>query len=72
MSAFGHAMLCYAVQIFLDVTERLDATIDGRSSMLQRAEVFGEVACRCALSGMPQLTLSFVTAETRPPLHNPY
>ena len=32
-------MLCYAVQIFLDVTERLDATIDGRSSMLQRAEV---------------------------------
>ena len=50
-------------EVFLDVTERLDATVDGRSSMLQRAEVFGEVVCKCALSGMPQLSLSFVHAD---------
>ena len=50
-------------EVYLDITERLDATVDGRSSLLRRAEVRGEVECNCALSGRPDLTLSFHEAQ---------
>jgi AP-3 complex subunit mu len=46
-------------EIYLDLIERIDATVDGRNGVLQRAEVRGEATCKCLLSGMPRLTLSF-------------
>lgn len=50
----------YAVdELTLEIHEALDATVDGATSMLQRAEVWGEVACVSALSGTPSLVLSF-------------
>ena len=50
-------------EVYLDITERLDATVDGRSSLLRRAEVRGEVECSCSLSDRPDLTLSFHEAQ---------
>lgn len=48
-----------ANELYLDLNEQLDATVDGRNGVLQRAEVWGEAVCNCQLSGMPRLTLSF-------------
>ena len=50
-----------ANEIYIDLNERLDATVDGRNGVLQRAEVWGEAQCMCQLSGMPRLTLAFTS-----------
>ena len=48
-------------EVYLDLNERLDAVIDGRNGVLQRAEVWGDAQCTCNLSGVPRLTLSFTS-----------
>ena len=50
-----------ANEFYLDLCEGLDAVIDGRNGVLQRAEVWGSAMCNCLLSSMPRLTLSFTT-----------
>lgn len=50
-----------ANEFFLDLLERLDAVVDGRNGVLQRAEVLGVALCNAQLSGMPRLTLNFTT-----------
>jgi len=50
-----------ANELYLDLVERLDATVDGRNGVLQRADVWGEAQCNCQLSGVPRLTLSFTS-----------
>ena len=55
---------CSCLGTPLDVVERLDATFDGNSSMLQRAEVSGEVLCNCCLSGArPEVRVSLWTTR---------
>lgn len=50
-----------ANEFYMDLIERLDAVVDGRNGVLQRAEVWGQAMCTSLLSGMPRLTLSFTS-----------
>ena len=50
-----------ANEFYMDLMERLDAVVDGRNGVLQRAEVWGQAMCNSLLSGMPRLTLSFTS-----------
>jgi len=50
-------------EIYFDVIESIDAILGPNQNILH-ANIFGEIACNCRLSGMPDLTLSF----TRPSL----
>ena len=52
-----------ANEVYLDLVERVDATIDGSNGVLQRAEVWGVANCNCQLSGMPRLTLTFTMPQ---------
>ena len=45
-------------EVFFDVVECVDATLDGDGRLLSGA-VYGELYCNTRLSGMPDLTLSF-------------
>ena len=36
---------------------RLSAVVDAKTSMLEHAEVVGDIECNCLLSGRPELTL---------------
>ena len=47
-----------ANEVFFDVVESVDATLDGDGRLLSGA-VLGELYCNARLSGMPDLTLSF-------------
>ena len=46
-----------ANELYMDIVEKLSAVIDGRTSMLEHAEVIGDIECNCQLSGRPDLTL---------------
>jgi AP-3 complex subunit mu len=45
-------------EVFVDIEERIDAIIS-KSGTPITAAIQGTINCRCALSGMPDLTLSF-------------
>ena len=60
-----------ANEVYLDITESLDAQVDGATSMLRHAEVFGEVRCTCSLSGKPELTLRLDDAGVEDPAFHP-
>ena len=40
-----------ANELYVDLVERLDATVDASTGMLQSAEGWGEAQCNCMLSG---------------------
>jgi len=45
-------------EIFFDVIEEVDATVDSQGRMVMAA-VIGQINCNCRLSGMPDVTLTF-------------
>mgnify|MGYP006137730843 CR=1 FL=1 len=46
-----------ANEMYMDIVEKLSAVFDAKTSMLEHAEVVGDIECNCQLSGRPDLTL---------------
>ena len=51
-------------EIYFDVVEEIDALFSS-SGLVVSADVTGEVVCRCHLSGMPDLALTFTDPSVR-------
>jgi AP-3 complex subunit mu len=46
-------------EIYMDITEQVDAIIDGRTGQVISSDVSGSIQCQSHLSGIPDLLLTF-------------